>query len=172
LIESTVKHSEESVREKLTGHNIDVSVFGIGDANTLKEFAAEMSAGESYLLEDERGLVRAVDLVLLKITAQVEGNARYLLERERKFADGRVKVLNRLPAMKRRPNENAYRAARKLATTILTIEETSLELDHTSSHLIEETRESPSYPGLLTVYRKHIIMGSIVEKSLGNFQFC
>merc|ERR550534_355176 len=67
LVDTKIVHHESDVRKKLEQYDTDVSKFGQDEARTLKEFAAEMTQGESFLLEENGRLLRAVDIVLLKI---------------------------------------------------------------------------------------------------------
>lgn len=161
LVDAVMKHSKESVQAHLQRFNIDTSKFGLDEARTLTEFANEMSQGESYLLEQNGGILRAVDVVLLRVTSDDD---KILLEKNVRYADGRVIDTNRLPGIKRRPNENVYSAARRIIRTFLQLDEGFLQLKPGQVELIQESKESPSYPGVRTCYRKHIISGTFGTK--------
>lgn len=44
-------------------------------------------------------------------------------------------------------------------------EDEQVIFDANNSYRIEEVRESPSYPGLLTVYRKNVVRARLVKVS-------
>merc|ERR1712176_982161 len=64
--------------------------------------------------------------------------------------------LNRLPGSKRRPDENQFLAAKRVLSRQLLVSEDCVKLDE-GVHIVQEDKDSPSYPGLRTVYVKRII---------------
>jgi len=72
-----------------------------------------------------------------------------------------------LPGGKSRPNENVFNTARRICTVLLGFREDGLAFADQPC-LIEEDKQSPSYPGLRTVYRKHIIDARINAPSSGS----
>jgi hypothetical protein len=71
-------------------------------------------------------------------------------------------ILNRLPGAKRRPDENQFLSARRIIRRQLEIDENQVEFDIKVKN-IEEEKSSSGYPGLKTVYRKRIIIASMVH---------
>merc|ERR1712224_748541 len=72
-------------------------------------------------------------------------------------------MVNRLPGTKRRPNENIITTCRRILATMLKIEEDEVNLSLGQTELIEEEKDSPSYPGITTVYRKHIVVALVAR---------
>eukprot|EP00746_Dinoflagellata_sp_MGD_P008235 gnl/MRDRNA2_/MRDRNA2_116460_c0_seq1.p1 gnl/MRDRNA2_/MRDRNA2_116460_c0~~gnl/MRDRNA2_/MRDRNA2_116460_c0_seq1.p1 ORF type:complete len:812 (-),score=187.17 gnl/MRDRNA2_/MRDRNA2_116460_c0_seq1:107-2542(-) len=162
LIQAPIGFSEENVRDYLMKYNINVELFGQGAAKSLAQIAQEMSQGESCLMENSSGkVVRVTDVVLLRLKEPTSG--RVLVETEQQFSDGRRRVVNRLPGTKRRPNENIITTSRRILSTMLKIEEDDVNVGQTE--LLEEERDSPSYPGIMTVYRKHIVVAEVASHS-------
>jgi hypothetical protein len=72
-----------------------------------------------------------------------------------------VKSKFQLPGGKARPTENIYTTAKRITTVLLSIPEDRLLFG--GYHTIVEEKPSPSYPGLKTVYRKHIVTAQLVN---------
>lgn len=85
---------------------------------------------------------------------------RLLLEtaRQNTSASGEVtrKEKQQLPGAKSRPSESVYATAKRVCNALLCIHAECLEFE-TEPALFEEEQLSASYPGLRTVYRKHVI---------------
>merc|ERR1712190_196292 len=62
----------------------------------------------------------------------------------------------RLPGTKRRPDENQFLAAKRVLQRQLKINENLVNLSK-DVQIFEEHEDSPSFPGLSTVYRKRIM---------------
>jgi len=139
----------------LRANSVDPSLFGRGQAKTLQELSAELTSGESSLMASPQGgLVRLVDVVLLKI---FEARRREVLVVTRSKHDEVEEVgLNRLPGSKRRQDENQFLAAKRVLSRQLLLSEDCVKLDE-GVHIVQEDKDSPSYPGLRTVYVKRII---------------
>merc|ERR1719326_2086280 len=162
-----VKCTAESVQEMLEKHKIDVSMYGIGSAKTMEEMAKEVQLGESDLMEEKGRLLRVVNVVGLRIR---EAKGRILVEANVTRRNGEKSELNRLPGTKQRPHENAYHTARRVLGGLpLSGGEDDITFNPAASLMLEEEKDSPSYPGLKTLYRKHIVDASIgVDTSKGN----
>jgi len=160
LVAMNQRIDEEGLIAMLEENKIDIGKFGDDGAKTVYEFAQEIARGESHLQVDESGLVRVVDVVLLKIEDEASG--KVLLETGRaNERTGAKKTKEQLPGAKSRPNENIYSTAKRISNCLLNIRD---ELLTFGSHtLIEEDHNSPSYPGIRTTYRKHII-SAVIEK--------
>mmetsp|Transcript_73026 Transcript_73026/g.237457 ORF Transcript_73026/g.237457 Transcript_73026/m.237457 type:complete len:773 (-) Transcript_73026:133-2451(-) len=155
--------------QTLEEHNIDHSVFGQGKAKTLAQLAAEVVSGACRLMLDatsHKKLVRVVDVVVFRLKSP-EGSggrkSRLLIETEECFSDGRKRDTVRLPGTKKEPHENAKTTAQRILQDMLDIPLQSIQFDLSSAVRYEEETDSPSYPGVRTVYRKAIVDASVKE---------
>jgi len=69
--------------------------------------------------------------------------------------------LKRLPATKRRPDENVFFAAKKIMRKMLNMEENNVIFDGVNVEFAEEDRISKSYPQLKTIRRKRTVTGHL-----------
>jgi len=170
--DSGLKMTVDFLEYQLKRGGVDTSKFGLGAAKTLKELCAEIVRGESLLMTDVTGeneLLRVVDVVLLRIVFQDPNTKkRYILiETHEQFQDGRKRETYRLPGTKQRPHENPNATAERIIKTILRCEEAEVKFDFHNRELIQSKEESPSYPGVKTVYRKRIIPSLVTSEDLG-----
>jgi len=144
------------LKEKFKEHGVDFRAFGHGKAKTLDSLVNELSRGECCLMERRREpkLVRSVHLLLMRLK---EPGGKMLVEVEQKLPDGRIIPMSRLPGQKRRPGENIWQCARRFAETRLTGLEPQMTIRFKVEEVQEEPRESPGYPGILTIYNKHYV---------------
>lgn len=161
----------EALARYLKDNNIDPSRFGEDNTKSLKELSDELLVGECALVRLEPGKVaRVVDLVLLRIlrpgrcrdasSLEERPPREQLLVATREAALGRPSadvVVNRLPGSKRRPHENQFFAAKRVLHQHLGLGENCVDLDAGGALTLVEEKESPSYPGLRTIYRKCVI---------------
>mmetsp|Transcript_60680 Transcript_60680/g.159540 ORF Transcript_60680/g.159540 Transcript_60680/m.159540 type:complete len:780 (-) Transcript_60680:278-2617(-) len=146
----------------LEDHNIDPSQFGKGQAKKLEGLAAEVLAGAARLMLDateHKKLVRVADVVVLRLRSP--GQPRLLIEVSELMPDGRKRNTVRLPGTKKEPHENTRQTAERILQEMLGIAPTSVKFDLGSIERFEEEMDSPSYPGVRTVYRKEIIEGVV-----------
>jgi len=153
----------------LEDHNIDPSQFGKGQAKKLEGLAAEVLAGAARLMLDateHKKLVRVADVVVLRLRSP--GQPRLLIEVKEVLPDGRKRETFRLPGTKKEPHENTRQTTERILQEMLGIAASSVKLDLARIERFEEEMESPSYPGVRTVYRKEIVEGvvSTVDKAL------
>jgi len=155
LVPAPIGLKVRALERYLRANSVDPSLFGQGQAKTLQELSAELTSGESSLMTSPHGeLVRLVDVVLLKI---FRARRREVLVVTRAKQDETEEVgLNRLPGTKRRPDENHFLAAKRVLSRQLLLSEDRVKLDQ-GVHIVQEDKDSPSYPGLQTVYVKRII---------------
>jgi len=147
---------------------VDTSTFGKGDAKTLDRLAQEVEAGFSQLMLDaskHKSLVRVVDVVLLRLCVMRSGlKERYMIVSADEQPDGRVRAtLNRLPGAKKLPHENVRNAASRTLLEIPHIQDCHVTFDFEHTEVFEVEEESPSYPGVRTVYRKEIVPGVVKQ---------
>jgi len=158
--------SADAIRGTLEDHRINIGNFGKGQAKKLVEFVLEVQSGLSRLMLDatkHKTLVRVVDVVLLRICFGQGVNKRYLIQTSEKFPDGRTRgPINQLIGMKKLPHENAMQTAERCMRERIAPLNGVVAFEFSSKETFEEDEESPSYPGVRTVYRKEIFEGYII----------
>jgi len=163
ITEGNSNNNSEVVGTQLRDHGIPTDKFGVGNAKTLEQLAAEVQSGSAVLMLDaahHKKLVRVVDVILLRICAP--GNKqKFLVETGEKFADGRQRSIVRLPGTKKEPHMNSKQMAERIANEMLNLGGAKVNFDFAAKEVFEEQEESPSYPGVQTVYRKEIIEGTL-----------
>jgi hypothetical protein len=161
LVNAPVGFDEEKLVELLQQSGVDTEKFGQGGAKTLEEFAIELTSGEASLEKQADSIMRIVDVVAVKLTRK--GGAILVEASETK--DGAGKALNRLPAVKRRSDENQFLAAQRVLAKGLAMDDNEVILNPNDVMVGTEQKDSPSYPGIKTIYRKRIISASMVQDS-------
>lgn len=161
LVAPPIGMNEPDLRKYLEQHNIDVSKYGKDHAKSLAAFSNDLIKGESSLQTTANGeLIRVVDLINLKV---IHPSKDILVQTHQVLADGSKKDYNRLPGAGRRPEENMFLTARRLLRRHLKIEDNDVVIDPSKVMLSEEERQSPNFPGIRTVYRKHLISADLVK---------
>jgi len=160
-----------AVEQMLEAHGIDTSAFGQGSAKAIERFSEELENGASQLMMDaakHKALVRVVDVVLLRLSCRSEaGVSHYLIVSADEQLDGRIRSdLNRLPGTKKRPHENVKNAAERIVMETPEIDADEVIYDAGAIvEEFEEDEESPSYPGVRTVYRKQVVAASLEREA-------
>mmetsp|Transcript_21315 Transcript_21315/g.60353 ORF Transcript_21315/g.60353 Transcript_21315/m.60353 type:complete len:784 (+) Transcript_21315:135-2486(+) len=168
-LEDDPKNSAESsandLKQTLEDHNISTDEFGKGQAKKFEEFVVEVQSGSSRLMLDatkHKSIVRVVDVVLLRITFNAEDVTKYLIMVKEQFPDGRERAdINQLPGTKKEPHENGNQATLRIVQDLLHFSDCKIKFDFTQCECFEDDENSPSYPGVRTVYRKEIYQGRI-----------
>lgn len=162
---SSVESSAQGIRQMLEGHGIVTANFGQGQAKKFVEFVHEVQSGQSRLMLDaakHKNVVRVVDVVLLRIAHGSGTNRKYLIMTAEKYPDGRMRSdINQLSGAKKLPHENAMQTAQRIVEERLQMKDAKIKFDATHQECFEDDEESPSYPGVRTVYRKEILEGII-----------
>ncbi len=134
----------------LRATGVPLETWGQGGAKTAADLWREVAAGETTLRDDPpRREVRVAQVFIRR-------GGRVLMEIEQEMTDGRRRVRDWPPSEKFKRKENAVAAARRCLAE-------ELGLDVSPDALCEEgelyTRQSdsPSYPGLPTLYRVYTI---------------
>jgi hypothetical protein len=154
LVAPPTGFDEEQLEEYLKANNVDTAKFNEGSTKSLKDFSDELVRGEAHLVKNSQGqITRSVDVVILHIT---KANGECLVQVS-ETANGQTKMLNRLPAVKRRPDENMFWAAHRVLSKVLRVEENSVNFDANDVKIVEEQSSSTAYFGLPTKYRRFII---------------
>eukprot|EP00930_Biecheleria_cincta_P026768 TRINITY_DN18824_c1_g1_i1.p1 TRINITY_DN18824_c1_g1~~TRINITY_DN18824_c1_g1_i1.p1 ORF type:complete len:1109 (-),score=202.24 TRINITY_DN18824_c1_g1_i1:36-2894(-) len=151
LVNAPVGYTYDELVKVLQDAHFDISRFGQGTTKSLQEFSDEMRAGKSALVRRQDGtLIREVDLVVLKLSR----------------SDGSILVEQpggRLPAVKRRVDENQFAAARRLLRRDLRMEDNFVNISPSDVTLVEEETISSAYECLTTLYRKRIVSAAMVD---------
>merc|ERR1711971_1166366 len=159
LVQAHVGFDEDQLEEFLAKSGVNKDDFGKEGAKTLKEFADELSRGEAALITRAGKVVRVVDVVILKL---VRKSGEILCETE-ETVRGTKKKVNRLPAVKRRADENQFYSAHRVLLGHLKVDTNSVVLDERHVGIIEEEKHSTSYPGITSVYRERIITATVTS---------
>jgi len=152
------------IGQMLRSHNIDTAQFGRGEAKTLEHLAAEVQSGTARLMLDATGhkkLVRVVDVVLIRLYEQTMEQEKILIETGEQYPDGRRREIPRLPGTKKNPHETLRESAARLLRELTGFVEGTVDFYFDEKEVYEEETESPTYPGVRTVYRKEIIEGIV-----------
>jgi len=158
---SSPSWTEESMKAQLRKHNIDTSKFGSGKARSIKDLAQETGTGETRLYSNGKEIRRYLDILVVKI----KNREAYLIETGHNFGSGQSRSTNQFPATKVRPFEDKVWAVRRLLGEV--------DIPYASSKIMFgprriETQESPSYPGIITVYLKQVVEVTLSEIDVEN----
>jgi hypothetical protein len=154
----------ETFETMLKEHKIDISKFGVGKAKTVDQMGHEVESGAARLMLDaaeHKKLVRVCDLVVLVLRSPNDPEKRVIIETDEKYPDGRQRETGRLPGTKKEPYENTRQTAERILKAMMKIDPKSVSLDLLKIVRVEEEIESPSFPGVTSVYRKEIVEGTI-----------
>lgn len=160
--------NKQSIQQQLKDHDINLESFGKGKAKPLDEFIEEIQMGKARLLIDAtrpKFLVRGVAAVLLRIFIKIPTGKFYLTERQEKYPDGRIRESGQLPGNKTAPHENSIQAATRLVEELLHMQDCGIHFDFGHIESQEQGEDSPSYPGVHTVYIKETVTGVVTVKS-------
>jgi len=163
-----MREEQKKVEKMLVDHSIDISVFGTGQAKSMLEFATEIYKGQSQLMLDatkHKSIVRVVDVVLLRICYGSGSSKRYIIRSKEQWPDGRVREVNQLMGVKKFPWENGVETARRLLSERMGMQDCEVRFTQGHKEYLEEHENSPSYPGVSTVYRKEMFECTVVEPS-------
>ncbi len=129
---------------------VPLAAWGRGGAKTPADLWAELVAGETTLSDDPPR--RAVVVVQVFIRR----GGRQLMELEQEMADGRRRARGWPPSEKLKGGEAVLGAARRclLEELELVVPEAAL---YESAQPYDRAVDSPSYPGLATVYHVHSV---------------
>lgn len=150
--------TEESVRQLLADHNVNVNGFGKGKAKRFGQFVSEIQQGSCRLMLDasqHKFLVRVVDVVLLRISYGSGAHRRILLETTPELK------AHSLPGNLQAPVENALQTAQRLRTDMLCMNGCKIHWCSSTVEGFEEVMDVEQYPGIRTVFRKRIIYGEV-----------
>eukprot|EP00930_Biecheleria_cincta_P040019 TRINITY_DN27455_c0_g1_i1.p1 TRINITY_DN27455_c0_g1~~TRINITY_DN27455_c0_g1_i1.p1 ORF type:complete len:827 (+),score=155.58 TRINITY_DN27455_c0_g1_i1:47-2527(+) len=169
-----VRAKTDAILKMLREHNISTSNFGNGKAKTVEQFVDEIARGVSRLMLDAtqyKKLVRVVEIVLLRVYIRERGHGkRLLIMTAERSPDGRTKQMAQLPGAKQEPHESGMETARRILNDRLGMSDCKIHVDFNVKERFEEEEESPSYPGVRTVYRKLIFEAKVSHGDTAAFR--
>jgi len=161
LVHAPIGFSEEDLEVFLRTSNVDIAKFGQDGAKSLKELSEELVKGESQLIRKPDGsVIRLVDVVILR----VERSNGDVIVAVSETTPSCSTPLERLPAVKRRSDENPFLAAKRVLGKVLKISENLVQMDYSGALLVEEELSSKAYAGLPTTYRRLLIPATVEEE--------
>eukprot|EP00927_Polykrikos_kofoidii_P084155 TRINITY_DN8798_c0_g3_i1.p1 TRINITY_DN8798_c0_g3~~TRINITY_DN8798_c0_g3_i1.p1 ORF type:complete len:810 (+),score=158.04 TRINITY_DN8798_c0_g3_i1:86-2431(+) len=165
LVSAHIGINERALSAYLNSNGVIVARFdGERGTKTLKDFASELSNCEASLARDHRGKVmRVVDDVALTLTKE---NSQYMLiQTKETFADGQSNEVPCLPCSRKGESENQFDTAYRMLSRLLKIDENHVHIEDGTVRIIEEVINSPSYPGMQTLYRRRLISGVVASSA-------
>lgn len=156
LVHAPVSPNEEEIKAQLKGNGVNWDSWEPAKFQLLTE---ELAKGEASLVKLQDKLLRIVDIVVVKVMKE----SSVLAETEGEDSTGKITTLNWLPAIKRRPDENMFLAAKRCVTTYMWIDENAVIFNTTSVLIADEEKESATFPGLKSLYRKRIVTADVVS---------
>jgi len=155
LVHAPVSPNEDEIKSLLKENGVN---WDIWEPEKFQILTDELAKGESALVKADEKLLRVVDIVVVKVMKEES----VLAETEEEDSTGKTTTLNWLPAVKRRPDENMFLAAKRCVTKHMWIDENAVIFNTTSVMIAEEEKESQTFPGLKSLYRKRIITANVV----------
>ncbi len=136
-------------------NNIDISAWDTDDAKGLHSLWRELQCGEITLTTPPpQRHVRVVSLL-------IERENKILMEVSQTMQDGRMRRRNLPPSEKLLADESPLRGTRRCLQEEIGVEGSDVRL--TEVGVREAIRESPSYPGLASVYTIHNVSLSLPQ---------
>jgi len=161
LVSPPIGFDEEGLHEFLEANNVNPDKFGKDGVKTLQEFSEELVKGEATLTRQPDGtLIRLVDVTIVKA---MKPNGEILVEMQETQKDGTVKQTKRLPATKRRYDENMFWAAHRVLTHVMNVNENLVFFDHSNVTCEKVTKDSKQYAGLPTRYTRYFIPATVYD---------
>lgn len=181
--------SERKLEQFLESHGVDTKKFGKGSAKSLAHLQDELRTEACYLEVQhnaaeppsqsgrKRGkVIRVVEPVFIRLCWRT----KVLVQESQRFPDGRMRNRKMLIAEKKEPSDGGG-----LLTTVIRAmceelgldaellrQEGMLQYRTDAYHFEMEQIESPSYPGLASLYRTHHVQVDILEGGMELFKGC
>lgn len=155
--------TEDAIKEVLRQFGIPVDRWGSGSAKTVANLLDEIEAGETTLVKDEQELLRKTGFVALNIICQGTDGVLELYKKEQIFSDGRRRKRN----MNWSAGEKLLRGENpNVALERLLYKEELVQIAKGITGIApigetQETKESPSYPGLKTEFIRYSFSGEL-----------
>lgn len=165
--------TETDVRAMLTQYGVDLQKFGTGEAKSIADLTDELVKGDSRLMirkddeaaggyDNECPIVRVVDVVCLRLFSP--NKKQLLVETWEIFNDGRTRSRGMYPGIKQLTDETVLSAVESLLADFC-IPTDAVQINPQRNNFREES-ESPSYPGLKSVYNRRVLEAVIVTTDL------
>jgi len=153
LVQAPVGFSEEELSKFLQSNKVEVK------EEALKEFSDELVTGKSQLVRQDGKIVRLVEVVIVELRRS-DGQ---VLVQAKEEANGATKANIRLPAVKRRPDENVFWAAKRVLGKVLKISENLVILDKEGVLMEEKPPEMSKAFNMPTIYRRLVIPANLQD---------
>ena len=157
-------HTQQELYQWLQSQSVQTNLWGRASAKTVQDLWREIEFGETTLTAAPATRhVRVVSLL-------IKQDGKRLIELSQQLHDGRIRRRNHLPSEKFKAGEDWQTAAMRCLLEELHIEPHQVMLDlgsHTEGY---ETKESLSFPTLLSRYEFHRVEAAV--DGLPNRDFC
>jgi hypothetical protein len=139
-------------------NNINLSLWGTGNAKSIMHLYEELINGECRL--NEKPFIRVLPIVQVLIFQ----NGKLLVETEQELFDNRIRKRNLPPSEKMKPEEDWITATIRCIEEELSISQERIKFVTETCLPVIRQRNSQSYPGLLSqyhIYRVEVLIDSL-----------
>lgn len=133
---------------------IPIETWGTGKAQTIGTLLKEINEGETRLHIDNTGITRVIEIVKMHVGDMQDPRRGRLVEWKQIFPDSRERIRDQEPSEKIKAGETPEEALARGMREELEQDPENWWLENNPPAILEQN-QSPSYPGLLTVYRIH-----------------
>eukprot|EP00929_Paragymnodinium_shiwhaense_P094691 TRINITY_DN5544_c0_g1_i2.p1 TRINITY_DN5544_c0_g1~~TRINITY_DN5544_c0_g1_i2.p1 ORF type:complete len:1147 (-),score=163.04 TRINITY_DN5544_c0_g1_i2:274-3450(-) len=159
----------------LSARSVDVNSFGVRSNKTLFQFYTEVKEKRTcHLMEVEAdehggrpGLLRVVELLKIKLVAEVHRRKRVLTQVEELLDDGRSRQAKQLLVKKMEKSQDWKQVAKKVIAVRLGIafdlQEDCFSIDQGSVVYTEEVEPSKGYAGIMSQYNIRTVTINVVD---------
>jgi len=149
---------------------LHVQLFGTAQFKSIEEFQKELSERKSFLLKRGTGVQRYVEPAVLQLW--FKGHVLMLTHERADDKEYSVQK-NTFLGARAMPDEPWVKAVMRTVVDELNLPEEkfilSLRQDTENHRVVEETMVSPSYPGMFTFYRTHLVEWEIREDQMSTY---
>lgn len=153
----------EQLLNWLEGQGIETRSWGKGAYKSTQNLWDEYTAGD--ITFEENPPLRVVQVVQVLV---LQDGAR-LVEKEQILTNGQRRFRDQPPSEKMKAGESRLEAASRCLQEELGVAEEQIRSMQFKQDRMEEVRESPSYPGLLTRYTMHEVKARLSGLPAGDF---
>lgn len=148
--------NSQQLERMLSAHGVDTAQWGSAGARSVTDLLRELELGESVLTFSTGAVRRWVNVAKVRIFS-LEHHQFHLVEAQQLLPDGRVRTRGTPLSEKLRLKESPLAAARRGLREELGAlgTEDAINVDAASLRQWRETRESRSYPTLISNYNLH-----------------
>jgi len=156
----------------LNSNGINTSLYGKKAVKSIQMLLQEIEEGETTLTLSKDGTPLRSVAILNALVQDSQG--RTLIEEAQTLASGARRIRQLPLSEKMLPGEtlqdSVVRAIEEELGTLLSNPAAAISIDEGSYHVIEESKESMSYPGLKSVYTCHRVKVKVGGLPEGDFQ--